>query len=81
MRKKILLLLWAVLTLLSGSPVNSSDASDHTPIENSDFSTLQFRGIAVIPFFVGMLESLKKQIEKPLSQSLQQLSVDISQFG
>ena len=76
MLKKILLLLWAVLILLPGSPINGRADADPTSIENPDLSSLQFKRIAVMPFLLGKLESPEKPIEKPLSQSLPQLYVD-----
>ena len=75
MLKKILLLLWAVLILLPGSPINGRANADPTSIENPDLSSLQFKRIAVMPFLVGKLESPEKPIETPLSQSLPQLYV------
>jgi len=76
MPKKILLLLWTVLILLPGTPVNGSADTDLSSVENADLSTLEFKRIAVMPFLVGRLESPEKPIEKPLSQPLAQLYVD-----
>jgi hypothetical protein len=75
MSKKILLLLWAILILLIGNPVNGSADSDRTAFENADLSTLQFKRIAVMPFLVGKLESPEQPVEKPLSQPLKQLNI------
>ncbi len=76
MLKKILLLLWAVLILLPGSPIKGSAETDHTSSENADLSTLQFKRIAVMPFLIGKLESPENPVEKPLSRPLGQLYVD-----
>lgn len=76
MAKKILLLLWAVLTLLSGNPINGSADTDHKSFEKADLSTLEFKRIAVMPFLVGKLESPENLVEKPLSQPLGQLHID-----
>jgi len=81
MSKKILLLLWAVLILLPGNPINGSTDTDHTSFENADLSTLQFKRIAVMPFLVGKLESPEKPVEKPLSQPLGQLYVDVANLA
>ena len=77
MPKKILLLLWAGLVLFSANPINGSAKTDHMPSENADLSTLPFKRIAVMPFLVGKLESPEKQVEKPLSQPLKQLDIDV----
>jgi hypothetical protein len=76
MPKKILLLLWAVLILLLGNPINGSADTDHTSFKNADLSTLQFKRIAVMPFLVGKLESPEEPVEKPLSQPLGQLHMN-----
>jgi len=76
MSKKIRLLLWTVLILLPGTPINGSANTDRTSVENADLSTQEFKRIAVMPFLVGRLESPENPIEKPLSQSLAQLYVD-----
>jgi nucleotide-binding universal stress UspA family protein len=76
MSKKILLLLWAVLTLISGNPINGSADTDHKSFEKADLSTLEFKRIAVMPFLVGKLESPENLVEKPLSQPLGQLHID-----
>ena len=81
MFKRILLLLWAVLILLPGNPINGSAETDHTSIENADLSTLQFKSIAVMPFLVGKLESTEKPVEKPLSQPLKQLNIDAANLS
>jgi len=81
MPKKILLLLWAVLVLLIGNPVNGIADSDRTAREKVDLSTLQFKRIAVMPFLVGKLESPEEPVEKPLSQPLAQLYVDTANLA
>ena len=81
MLKKILLLLWAVLILLPGNPINGSTDNDHTSFENADLSTLEFKRIAVMPFLVGKLESPEKPVEKPLSQPLRQLNIDAADLA
>lgn len=81
MLKKILLLLWAVLILLPGNPINGSTDNDHTSFENADLSTLEFKRIAVMPFLVGKLESPEKPVEKPLSQPLRQLNIDAANLA
>jgi hypothetical protein len=81
MLKKILLLLWAALILLSGNPINSRAETDHTSPEKADLSTLQFKRIAVMPFLVGKLESPEKPVEKPLSQPLKELNIDAANLA
>jgi len=81
MLKKILLLLWAVLILLPGNPINGSTDNDHTSFENADLSTLEFKRIAVMPFLVGKLESPEKPVEKPLSQPLGKLNIDAANLA
>ncbi|MGD9230342.1 MAG: hypothetical protein PVJ20_05965 [Desulfobacterales bacterium] len=76
MPKKILLLLWAVLILLLGNPINVSADTDHKSFEKADLSTLQFKRITVMPFLVGKLESPENPVEKPLSQPLGQLHIN-----
>ena len=76
MQKKILLLLWAVLTLILCNPINGSAVTDHKSFEKTDLSTLQFKRIAVMPFLVGKLESPEEPVEKPLSQPLEQLHIN-----
>jgi nucleotide-binding universal stress UspA family protein len=81
MPKKILLLLWAALILLTCTPINSSADSDRTALEKVDLSTLQFKRIAVMPFLVGKLESPEQPVEKPLSHPLAQLYVDTANLA
>ena len=81
MSKKILLLLWAVLALLLGNPVNGSTDTDHKSSEKTDLSTLQFKRIAVMPFLVGKLESPEEPVEKPLSQPLELLRIDAANLA
>jgi len=81
MSKKILLLLWAALILISGNPVNGSADTDHTSSENDDLSALQFKRIAVMPFLVDKLESLEKPVEKPLNQPLRKLHIDAANLA
>jgi hypothetical protein len=50
MSKKILLLLWMILILLSGTPIIGGAGTDRTSSENADLSTLQFKRIAVMSF-------------------------------
>ena len=77
MPKKILLLLGAVLILLLGNPINGSADTDHKSFEKADLSALQFKRIAVMPFLVGKLESPENPVEKPLSQPLGQLHINV----
>ena len=81
MSKNILLLLWAALILLSGNPINGSSETDHMSSENAHLSTLQFKRIAVMPFLVGKLESPEEPVEKPLSQPLKQLNIDVANLA
>lgn len=76
MSKKILLLMGMALIFLSGNPVNGSAKTVHTPSENTDLSTLEFKRIAVMPFLVGKLESPEEPVEKPLSQPLEKLNIN-----
>jgi hypothetical protein len=50
MSKKILLLLWMILILLSGTPIIGGAGTNRTSSENADLSTLQFKRIAVMSF-------------------------------
>jgi hypothetical protein len=70
-----------VLILLSGSPINGGAETDRTSSENADLSTLQFQRIAVMPFYVGKLESPEKPLEKPLNQPLKQLNIDAANLA
>ena len=81
MPKKILLLLWVVLILLLGNPINGSADTDHKSFEKADLSTLQFKRIAVMPFLVGSLESPENPVEKPLSQPLGQLHINAAKLA
>jgi hypothetical protein len=81
MSKKILLLLWAVLTLILCNPINGSADTDQKSFEKTDLSTLQFKRIAVMPFLVGKLESPEEPVEKPLSQPLKQLNIDAANLA
>ena len=81
MPKKILLLLWAVLILFVCTPINGSADTDHTALKNADLSTLQFKRIAVMPFLVGKLESPEQPVEKPLSQPLEQLHMNVGKLA
>ena len=81
MSKKILLLLSAALILFSGNPINGSAETDRASSENVDLSTLQFKRIAVMPFLVGKLESPEEPVEKPLSQPLKQLNIDVANLA
>ena len=81
MSKKILLLLWAVLILLSINPINGSADTDHTSFKKADLSIQQFKRIAVMPFLVGKLESPENLVEKPLSQPLGQLHINAANLA
>lgn len=81
MLKRILLLMSTVLFLLSNSPINSRAETNFASSKNTEFSALEFKRIAVMPFIVGKLESPEEQIEKPLSQPLKQLNVDTASIS
>jgi hypothetical protein len=81
MPKKILLLLWTVLILLLGVPINGRADTDHSSPKNADLSTLEFKRIAVMPFLIGKLESPEQPVEKPLSQPLEQLHIDAANLA